>query len=128
MARASTDAAHAPSACTARPAISTGSDGAKAQIRLPATNTASPPSTSGARPMASDSGPTNSCPTANTMKKTLSVQDSACAGTPNASAIAGNAGSMMLVASAPSAASPASSASRPALSASASSGGSAAIA
>ncbi len=58
IARASTEAARAPSAWMARPAIKTGSDGASAQIRLPTTKIARPPTTKGARPAASAIGPT----------------------------------------------------------------------
>ena len=82
---------------------------------LPITNTASPPNTNGFLPSASAKGPTKSWPTANTTKKTLSVNASSRGSTPRSRAIGGKAGSMMLVASAPSAAKLASSTSRPAL-------------
>lgn len=105
IARASTDAAHTPAACIARPTISSAGAAAWAHTTPPAAKTSKPPMTSLRRPKRSDRGPTKSCPAAKTTKKTLSVRPSWASDAPRVLDIAGNDGRMMLVDKAPIAAS-----------------------
>ena len=101
IARDSTDAPAAPIACTPRPRFRSGRLDDIAQIIVPRTNSRTAACSTGARPQRSDSGPTTSCPAANTIRKLLSVMARSRGSTPKSSAIAGNAGNIMLVASVP---------------------------
>ena len=72
-ARATTCPALPPSACTNRASVSTQMLGASAQAIAPATKIATPFSSGARRPMRSDSGPQNSCPTPSPAKNAASV-------------------------------------------------------
>ena len=106
MARDKTEAALAPSAWMTRPRMSRGRVSAKAHRMLPAEKLQSPARTSHLRPNRSERA-ARSWPKAKAMKKLLSVSPSSWAGHRD-HLQSGNAGRMMLVASAASAASPAS--------------------
>lgn len=105
IARASTDAAPAPSACRKRTKISMSMEPAPKQPMLASVNSAMPPSSTGRRPQVSDSGPYSSMPIEKPAMKLVSVRCAAPALTEKPSAIDGRLGRYMSVAIGPQAAS-----------------------
>jgi hypothetical protein len=77
--------------------------GASAQAIAPATKIVTPISSGARRPMRSDSGPQNSCPTPNPAKNAASVAVTDPCGACSPRAIAGRLGRYMSTASGPSA-------------------------
>src|ERR1700704_5419870 len=105
IARDSTEVAQAPAAWTTRPVRRLGRSVARPHHALPTKNTAKPISTGQRRPYRSEIGPTTSCPTANTARKTVMADVTAALDTFRDAAICGSDGSRILVASVPVAAS-----------------------
>ena len=105
IARASTDAAPAPSACRKRTTISMSIDVDTKQPTLASVNSAIPPSSTGLRPHVSDSGPYSSMPIEKPAMKLVSVRCAAPGLTEKPCAIDGRLGRYMSVAIGPHAAS-----------------------
>src|SRR5579864_52791 len=95
IARASTEAAPAPSACTKRNNISEPIENDSAHATLASTYITIPPSSTGRRPNESDNGPYSSMPIEKPNMKLVSVDCAAPAATENAWAIDGRLGRYM---------------------------------
>ncbi len=105
IARDSTEAAPAPSACRKRSTIRLPIDGATKQPAPATVNSTIPPSSTGRRPSESDSGPYSSMPSEKPDRKLVSVHCTADALVPRLSATEGMLGRYMSVPIGPHAAS-----------------------